>query len=489
MLFGLQSRWRIAPDGPQGSGSAEFCKQRATDMLCVLVQVFGERLSRSWKDGYPRRSQRGSSKKWRHRYLSQRLCRTSCHNPFQNGHLMLSFYQLSNILLIKGILEGLDDLDLRIHHRSQMEAAGLQQILTLCRNFGVPQMGERLDDLQGIFEDDEKKLKERLDQEILRDLKNPEDVYNALRAKTQDSKAGDYFLSMMQHMLLIREEGTALAHYYQLIDSIVTDVVLDKKLVGAEQRFGYSVERIIAQFNETDRLQHVEEELSRTQASLLRVRLEKETLEEEIAQGGDGLVGSLKTKVSRLEEKLQVSRENTSKLQNQLESQKAGYEEQIAQLEAQIMELFRMLKDVGKGVHEIIDNAGAMDRKTLIETLEKHFQRDKTISILEGRKHDRRRGEHAGIAEEDANDLEDGHAASSKAGDTKYPPSSYRKGPKSPQTTREAEAQNGRTSQFMDADDAMVQEQIQQQLSEGAMVRHMSGSYHNCDSIMAHISI
>ena len=278
---------------------------------------------------------------------------------------MLSFYQLSNILLIKGILEGLDDLDLRIHHRSQMEAAGLQQILTLCRNFGVPQMGDRLDDLQGIFEDDEKKLKERLDQEILRDLKNPEDVYNALRAKTQDSKAGDYFLSMMQHMLLIREEGTALAHYYQLIDSIVTDVVLDKKLVGAEQRFGYSVERIIAQFNETDRLQHVEEELSRTQASLLRVRLEKETLEEEIAQGGDGLVGSLKTKVFRLEEKLQVSRENTSKLQNQLESQKAGYEEQIAQLEAQIMELFRMLKDVGKGVHEIIDNAGAMDRKTL----------------------------------------------------------------------------------------------------------------------------
>jgi cytokinesis protein len=49
------------------------------------------------------------------------------------------------------------------------------------------------------------------------------------------------------------------------------------------------------------------------------------------------------------------------------------------------MELFRMLKEVGKGVEKVFENSGAMDRKSLIESLEKHLHRHKTISILEGR--------------------------------------------------------------------------------------------------------
>ena len=359
-------------------------------------------------------------------------------------------------------MEHIDDLDIRVHHRAQMEAAGLQSILEHCRSFGVAVIDKQLQILQQQLDEDEAKLKERVDQAILKDLANPEDVYNALRAKTADSKAKDHFLSIMQHMLLIREEGPALAHYYQLIDSLVADVVLDKKLVGAEQRLGHSVERIIAQFNEADRHQYLEDELSKANAAALRFRLEKEALEEEVAQGEGGLVGSLKSKVARLEEKLAISRENTQKLQGQMEVQRAGYEEQIAQLEAQIMELFRMLKEVSKGVGKIIDhaNAGGMDRKTLIDTLEKHFQRDKTISILEGR--NKRRDGEAGEGTED-------EETPKKSGSLRRTQHSQR-GRKPPRMERISEAQNGRSSQFMDADDEIEQEQIQQQIAEGAMV-------------------
>ncbi len=358
----------------------------------------------------------------------------------------------------------IDDLDIRVHHRSQMEAAGLSQIIELCSSFGVAVIDKQLQILQQLLEDDEAKLKERVDQEILRDLANPEDVYNALRAKTADSRAKDHFLSIMQHMLLIREEGPALAHYYQLIDSLVADVVLDKKLVGAEQRLGHSVERIIAQFNEADRQQHLEDELVKSNAAALRFRLEKEALEEEVAQGEGGLVGSLKAKAARLEEKLAISRENTQKLQGQMEAQKAGYEEQIQQLEAQIMELFRMLKEVSKGVGKIIDhaNAGGMDRKTLIDTLEKHFQRDKTISILEGRA---KRGE-GGLEGDSADETTPKKNGSLRRG----PLNASTRGQKSSRMGHISEAQNGRTSQFMDADDEIEHEQIQQQIAEGAVV-------------------
>ena len=117
-----------------------------------------------------------------------------------------------------------------------MEAAGLQQIIRISRTFGVSGIETQMNKLQQMLDDDERRLKERMDQEILRDLANPEDVWTALRSKTQNCKARDYFLSMMQHLLLIREEGPALVHYFQLIDSMVTDVVMDKKLGGAEQR-------------------------------------------------------------------------------------------------------------------------------------------------------------------------------------------------------------------------------------------------------------
>ena len=141
----------------------------------------------------------------------------------------------------------MDDLDLRVHHRAMMEAAGLQNIVRQCRTFAVDAIEKQLNKLQQILDEDESKLKERMDQEILRDLANPEDVFNALKAKVSESKAKDYLLSMMQHLLLIHEEGSALTHYFQIIDSAITDIVLDKKLSGVESKLGTSVQRIIAQ--------------------------------------------------------------------------------------------------------------------------------------------------------------------------------------------------------------------------------------------------
>ena len=372
------------------------------------------------------------------------------------------------MIMMNGILVACNDLDLRIHHRSQMEAAGLHRILELLHSFGHVPLDKLLKIFQQTLDEDEKKLRERLDQEFLKDLRRPEDVFRAIQAKTENLKAKDYLLSTLQHLLLIREDGPALTHYYQLIDSIVADIVLDKKLAGAEYRLGQSVERIIAQFNEADRLQAVEDEAAEARAYALQLKLEKDVLDAEVAQGVDGLVGKLKEQIAQLEEKLQVSRANTSRLQGKLETQKAGYEEQIAQLEAQIMELFRMLKEVGKGVEKVFENSGGMDRKTLIDNLEKHLQRHKTISILEGRDKRRRKreGDTGGF---DESDTEDDSASDSRNGSLRrrHANSSVKKHTKS---TRLSEAQNGHLSQFMDADDAEAQEQLEQQFAAGANI-------------------
>lgn len=350
-----------------------------------------------------------------------------------------------------------------------MESAGLKRILELCANFGVPAIDKHINKLQTLFAADEKKLRERLDQEILRDLTNPQDVFNAIYSKTQGTRARDYFLSMMQHLLLIREEGQPMVHYYQLLDSIVTDVVLDKKLAGAEHRMGHSVERIIAQFNEADRYQLAEDEAAEARALAVRLKLEKEALEDEISQGHEGLIGALKTQIASMEEKLSVSRETTSRLHGQLAHQKATYEDKIQQLEAQIMELFRMLKEVGKGVETILDGGNGMDRKALVQTLERNFQRRKTIGILEGKEgHNRRKGPSGGNVQEEEEE-EDTDATPGKS-DLRKPNAGRVVGKKlfhNLDGQEQVVDESGRVSQFMDADEADAREQVQQQLAAG----------------------
>jgi cytokinesis protein len=344
-------------------------------------------------------------------------------------------------VLINGILDGVDDLDVRVHYRSQMEASGLGRIIKICSSFGVPSVDKQLDILKATLKDDESRLRERIDSAILHDLGNIDELYSSLRLKTDGTQASRYFLSMLQHLLLIDEEGPSLAHHYKLIDSLVTDLVLDKKLGSAEQRLGHSVERVVALFSEADRTQQAEQAAADARAQVLQLKMEKEVLEQEIAQGHDGLVGQLKERSIHLEQQLKVTRETTSKLQGQLETQRDGYEERIRQLENQISELFRLLRDS-------VDHGGNLEQQqNLVSALEKQLQRSETINILEGRSPIRPLPESQTMARMF-------RGSSGK----------FNQHPSEPEFTA------GRTSQFMDADDAAIQDQIPQQLQLGVNI-------------------
>lgn len=366
----------------------------------------------------------------------------------------------------------IDDLDLRWHHHTQMEQAGLERLLALCERFDIPATNQHIRSIRERLEDDERSLRERMDQQILYNLKDPKDVYEAILAKTKHTKAHDHFLSMMQHLLLIREDGLPMVHYYKLLDTLVTDVVLDKKLNNAEQRFGHSVERIIGQFNEADRAHQLSSEVVDVRRLASQLQIEKEALEEELSQGQDGLVGRLKEQVRKLEDKLLTSRETTGRLQGQLESQKFGYEERIAQLEAQIIELFRMLKEGDMGLGKMVDDNASMNRQEFINDLERKWQRHRTISKLEGKENwegkdkpkTRRPKEEQSAFDDDSEEDLDSTPGKSTSG-TKI-------GRKSSRSTKNDRAvdENGRVSQFMDADDEDADEQVQQQLAAGVQI-------------------
>jgi cytokinesis protein len=147
-------------------------------------------------------------------------------------------------------MDTIEDIDIRLYHRSLMDSAGLQRIIALCHEIGIEPMKAQLDQLQAILEDNELRLRERYNQGILRNLRNPEDIWNTIRCITENTNASEYFLSMMQHLLLTQEESHDMVGYYRFMDSLVRDVVMDRKLGTAERRLGHSVQRLIAQLND-----------------------------------------------------------------------------------------------------------------------------------------------------------------------------------------------------------------------------------------------
>lgn len=56
-------------------------------------------------------------------------------------------------------------------------------------------------------ENDYEDMVEFYNHQILHDMSDPYDVFQALLRSVEDSRAYDFFLSLLQHMLLIREEG------------------------------------------------------------------------------------------------------------------------------------------------------------------------------------------------------------------------------------------------------------------------------------------
>src|SRR5260221_696164 len=274
---------------------------------------------------------------------------------------------------------------MRIHHRSQMEAAGLGRILEICKGFHYVGLDTQLAKYEELLEKDHKQLLQNFNQDILRDMTDPYDVYRAILSSVEGTDAFKYFLSAMQHLLLVRADDEVKTRYYQLVDSLVTSVVLDKKQSfsgGLSNTVGLSVEQLIAQFGEQERAQQAEKDVSELRVQLGRLRVEKETLEEELATTDEGLVGVLKGKLAAAEDKLRISRETSEALQAQIIDLQRSYEEQISQLELQISELFKMLKE-SRGFATALESSKGMNRKNLIYSLSKKMERKKTIVMLE----------------------------------------------------------------------------------------------------------
>lgn len=216
-------------------------------------------------------------------------------------------YLISNIWLINGILDALEgDLELRLHHRSLMESSGLQTILDITQSLDIPSVNNHLGRLQERLDGDAESLAETMERNSVFNLSDPGEVFDILCVQTQDTKAQAHLLSILQHLLLIRHDDRNAVHRFQVIDSVVTDLVMDNKLGGAEKRLGLSVERLVGQLEQTNKARALEDDLIKSCSTVLQLKAENQDLEERMAHT-EALLGTLQAEIARLQAELSKS--------------------------------------------------------------------------------------------------------------------------------------------------------------------------------------
>lgn len=150
--------------------------------------------------------------------------------------------------LINSIISSAEDLDFRMHLRNEIMRVGLADILESLE----AEDSEGLSTHLKIFNDDKDEDYEEFMQRfenIRLELDDVNDCFVVIKNMVLDTQAEPYFLSILQHLLFIRDDAFVRSAYYKLIEECVSQIVLHRSGCdpdfSATKRFQIDVQPLI----------------------------------------------------------------------------------------------------------------------------------------------------------------------------------------------------------------------------------------------------
>ncbi|XP_025049719.1 protein diaphanous homolog 1 isoform X2 [Alligator sinensis] len=251
--------------------------------------------------------------------------------------LKVACMQLINALIIPA-----DELDFRVHIRSELMRSGLQHILKELRMLENEELKVQLSVFEEHGEEDSEDLRSRLE-DIRIEMDDFSDVFQILLNTVKDSKAEPFFLSILQHLLLIRNDYEARPQYYKLIDECISQIILHKN--GADPDFkcrhlAINIEGLIDNLIDQTKV-----EKSEAKAVELEKKLDSELTARQELQV------EMKKKESDFEQKLlELCKENqTLDMEKQhMATEKQTLESKVSELNEEMSKLSKELEDTKK---------------------------------------------------------------------------------------------------------------------------------------------
>ncbi|XP_069896199.1 protein diaphanous homolog 2 isoform X1 [Dipodomys merriami] len=133
--------------------------------------------------------------------------------------------QVACMQLINALVTSPYDLDFRIHLRNEFLRSGLKTILPDLKEKENDELDIQLRVFDENKEDDITELSHRLN-DIRAEMDDMNEVYHLLYNMLKDTAAETYFLSILQHFLLIRNDYYIRPQYYKIIEECVSQIVL-----------------------------------------------------------------------------------------------------------------------------------------------------------------------------------------------------------------------------------------------------------------------
>ncbi|MBN3286773.1 DIAP2 protein, partial [Polyodon spathula] len=161
--------------------------------------------------------------------------------------------QVACMQLINALVTFPEDLDFRIHLRNEFLRCGLKKILPELKETeeldiqlkvfnenkeeDLIELNHRLEDIRAEMEYPLFNFQIHLDFYLNLFCTDMNEVYHLLSNMVKDTGAENYLLSMLQHLLLIRNDYYIRPQYYKVIEECVSQVVLHRS--GMDPDFAY----------------------------------------------------------------------------------------------------------------------------------------------------------------------------------------------------------------------------------------------------------
>jgi cytokinesis protein len=326
---------------------------------------------------------------------------------------LLMEYAVTSLFLVNGLVDAPDkpsDLELRCHIRAQFVGCGLKRILQKMEGFQYEVIDKQIEryrnneaiDYEDFLERENSSTHES-DSGEGKDLNDPAQIAEAIQSKLAGSRAGDYFTSALQHLLLMRDnEGDDRLRLFQLVDSMLSYVAMDRRLpdMDLKQSLNFTVQNLMDKLYTDSEARQAREDAHQARLIADAAAAERDEMRSKVEMGAEGMVRNLQRRVDEQNAIIDLQQRQTDAYKAELADLQTKRAKEMQTNELETRELYMMLRDAqdiaatsakkgGKNGEtngaDPVQMQGILDRERLMDRLEMQLERAKTQAKLEGK--------------------------------------------------------------------------------------------------------
>ncbi|KAK2811815.1 hypothetical protein FQN50_001853 [Emmonsiellopsis sp. PD_5] len=321
---------------------------------------------------------------------------------------LLMEYAVATMFLINMVVDAPEhDLQLRCHIRAQFTSCGIKRLLTKMEGFQYEVIDKQIDqyrdneaiDYEDLLQRENSSMKDSIEGEVS-DMTDPVQITSAILSKMKGGRSQDYFLSAMQHMLLIRENsGEDGVRMFQLVDAMLSYVAMDRRLpdLDLKQSLNFTVQSLLDKLHtDSEARQAFDESLEARQIAEAAIA-ERDEVKAQLELGADGLVKKLQKQIEEQADIINLQSRQNEALKAEVAEIHRIRGQELQRNELETRELYLMLRDAQDvaasskarqgelGESDPAQMNGILDREKLMNRLERQLEWTKTQFKLEGK--------------------------------------------------------------------------------------------------------